>query len=201
MSGGRQESKFKEAIRYYAPIVEDYRKQGNLLDVTAIILANLCVAYIMTSQNDKAEALMRQIEAAERALAEERSDKPSFHLCIVNLVIGTLYCSKGNYEFGISRVMKSLEPYERKLGTDTWYYAKRCFLGLAEALAKHMVVLKDSTFVMILRVLDAVEKHGREILTVIPQIEDAEDAPPKRVVSQEARLVKRMYLRIREGLV
>jgi tetratricopeptide repeat protein 30 len=39
----------------------------------------------------------------------------------VNLVIGTLYCAKGNFEFGISRIIKSLEPYEKKLGTDTWY--------------------------------------------------------------------------------
>ena len=39
----------------------------------------------------------------------------------MNLVIGTLYCGKGNFEFGISRIIKSLEPYEKKLGTDTWY--------------------------------------------------------------------------------
>ena len=30
-----------------------------------------------------------------------------FHLCIINLVIGTLYCAKGNFEFGIGRVMKA----------------------------------------------------------------------------------------------
>lgn len=39
---------------------------------------------------------------------------------------------QGNFEFGISRIIKSLEPYEKKLGTDTWFYAKRCFLALAE---------------------------------------------------------------------
>lgn len=50
--------------------------------------------------------------------------------------------AQGNFEFGISRIMKSLEPYDKKLGTDTWYYAKRCFLGLAENLAKHMLLLK-----------------------------------------------------------
>ena len=47
---------------------------------------------------------------------------------------------------GIGRVMKSLEPYAVKLHTDTWFYAKRCFLALSEALAKHMIVLKDATF-------------------------------------------------------
>lgn len=49
---------------------------------------------------------------------------------------------QGNYEFGISRIMKSLEPYDKKLGTDTWYYTKRCFLGLALTMAKSMVTLK-----------------------------------------------------------
>ena len=60
------------------------------------------------------------------------------------LFTGTLYCAKGNYEFGISRVIKSLEPYNKKLGTDTWFYAKRCFLSLIENLAKHMISVRDS---------------------------------------------------------
>lgn len=99
----------------------------------------------MTSQNAEAEELMKKIEKEEEAVSFEDQDRKLFHLCIVNLVIGTLYCSKGNYEFGISRVMKSLEPYNKKLGTDTWFYAKRCFLSLVEQLAKQLVVLKDST--------------------------------------------------------
>ena len=41
--------------------------------------------------------------------------RQAFHLCIINLVIGTLYCAKGNFEFGISRVMKALEPYPKKV--------------------------------------------------------------------------------------
>ena len=38
-----------------------------------------------------------------------------YHLCIVNLVIGTLYCSKLNFEFGVSRIIKSLEPIQKKV--------------------------------------------------------------------------------------
>lgn len=99
----------------------------------------------MTAQNSEAEQLMKRIEKEEETVSFEEQDKKLFHLCIVNLVIGTLYCAKGNYEFGISRVMKSLEPYNKKLGTDTWYYAKRCFLSLFEQLAKQLVVLNDNT--------------------------------------------------------
>jgi tetratricopeptide repeat protein 30 len=28
---------------------------------------------------------------------------------------------------------------------DTWYYAKRCFLALAENMAKHMLIIKVNT--------------------------------------------------------
>ncbi|XP_075221413.1 tetratricopeptide repeat domain 30 isoform X2 [Lycorma delicatula] len=112
-----QDNKFKEATGFYEPIVKKY--YNNILGVSAIVLANLCVSYIMTAQNDEAEELMRKIEKEEERLAYEEPDKKVFHLCIVNLVIGTLYCAKGNYEFGISRIIKSLEPYNKKLGTDT----------------------------------------------------------------------------------
>ncbi len=78
-----QETKFKDAIRYYDPIVK--RLQDNLLDITAIVLANLCVGFIMTSQNEDAEELMRRIEKEEERLSFTDPDKQSFHLCIVNL--------------------------------------------------------------------------------------------------------------------
>jgi hypothetical protein len=43
-----QETKYRDAIRYYQPLVA--ANASNLLGVTAIVLANLCVSYIMTSQ-------------------------------------------------------------------------------------------------------------------------------------------------------
>jgi hypothetical protein len=95
--------------------------------------------------------------------------KPIFHLCIINLVIGTLYCSKGNYEFGVSRILKSLEPLDRKLGPDTWYYAKRCFVALAEVMAKHMITLRDAVVNDILSFLEEADKAGKAIVTVIAQ--------------------------------
>jgi tetratricopeptide repeat protein 30 len=72
-----QENKFKEAIRYYEPIVK--KNSEALLGVTAIVLANLCVAYIMTSQNELAEELMRQVEREEEqaALQVGLQDVPS----------------------------------------------------------------------------------------------------------------------------
>jgi len=195
-----QEGRFKEAIRYYDPIVKKHSE--SLLDVAAIVLANLCVSFIMTSQNEEAEELMRKIEKEEERSTQLDPDKPVFHLCIVNLVIGTLYCAKGNFEFGISRIIKSLEPYDKKLGTDTWYYAKRCFLAMAENMAKHMLMLKDASMLEVLTFLDAANKHGAKIPTVIaPSVvidgAAAEDTSTHNVAF-EARQIKKLYLRLRE---
>ncbi|XP_024936945.1 tetratricopeptide repeat protein 30A isoform X2 [Cephus cinctus] len=193
-----QENKFKEATGFYEPIVK--KKYDNILDVSAIVLANLCVSYIMTSQNAEAEELMKKIEKEEETISFEEQDKKLFHLCIVNLVIGTLYCSKGNYEFGISRVMKSLEPYNKKLGTDTWFYAKRCFLSLLEQLAKQLVVLKDSTLQECVQFLEHCEVYGRDVQTVVEQPFDIQEVPTipqgKQTVTYEARYLKALFLKL-----
>ena len=49
--------------------------------------------------------------------------------------------------------MKSLEPYHKKLGTDTWYYTKRCFLSLFENMARHSVVIRDQVLMEMLHFL------------------------------------------------
>ena len=54
------------------------------------------------------------------------------------------------------------------------YYAKRCFLALAETLSKHMIMLQDVTFHDILSFLDAADQNGKGILTVITQGPDQE---------------------------
>ena len=50
-SHAAQEAKYKEASGFYDAIVKKYE---NLLDASPVVLANLCVACIMTSQNEKA---------------------------------------------------------------------------------------------------------------------------------------------------
>merc|ERR1712066_238520 len=156
------------------------KHNDNLLSVTAIILANLCVAYVMTSANEEAEELMRLVEKEEEKVADPA--KPVYHLCIINLVIGTLYCAKGNFEFGISRIIKSLEPYDRKIGVDTWYYAKRCFLALGETLGKNMILLKDEAFDDIIAFFDAASQVGKNIPTTIIPLEQ-ENQENKRTVA------------------
>ena len=56
-------------------------------------------------------------------LAYEYPERKVYHLCIVNLVIGTLYCSKGNFEFGITRVIKVLFKSHIEFSIVTVYFS------------------------------------------------------------------------------
>ncbi|PIO57292.1 hypothetical protein TELCIR_21301, partial [Teladorsagia circumcincta] len=62
------EQKFKEAAGFYEPIVSK----------------NFVTA----------EELMRKVEREEDDARELDETRKCFHVCIINLVIGTLYCSK-----------------------------------------------------------------------------------------------------------
>lgn len=141
---------------------------------------------------------MRKIEKEEEQISYDSPDKKVFHLCIVNLVIGTLYCAKGNYDFGISRVIKSLEPYNKKLGTDTWFYAKRCVLSLLENMSKHMVLLRDSVVQDCLLFLEHCEVYGGEEPAVIqpPLQEEGSASLGRNSVTYEARLLKALFYQV-----
>uniref|UniRef100_A0A672FSS9 Tetratricopeptide repeat protein 30 n=1 Tax=Salarias fasciatus TaxID=181472 RepID=A0A672FSS9_SALFA len=205
------QNKYKEAIGFYEPIVKkhyDNVEQCNIqecpckckisiLNVSAVVLANLCVSYIMTSQNKEAEELMRKIEKEEEQISYDDPDKKVFHLCIVNLVIGTLYCAKGNHDFGISRVIKSLEPYNKKLGTDTWFYAKRCFLSLLENMSKHMIMLRDAVVQDCIQFLEHCEVYGKEVPALIEQpLEEVRIHSGKNTVTYESRLLKALFYEV-----
>ena len=68
-----QDSKYRDAIRYYEPFIR--RQMDDLLEITAIVLANLCVSYIMASQNADAEELMKCVEKEEDRVAIEEPER------------------------------------------------------------------------------------------------------------------------------
>ena len=117
----------------------------------------------------------------------------TYHLCIVNLVIDTLYCVKGYYNFGVSRIVKSLEPFQKKLGTDTWLYAKRWLMSLTETLAKHMLVLVGLSYNENLSFLDAIEIHGKSVKIVIEPLEESID---KKTAGYETKFIKSSFLNL-----
>ncbi|XP_065176423.1 intraflagellar transport protein 70A-like [Sycon ciliatum] len=187
--------RYTDAVKFYEPIVKAYYRTP--LEIKPIILANLCVCYIMTGHNVEAEEMMILVEKYEEEAAYEEPDKKCYHLCIINMVIGTLYCAKGNFEFGFSRIMKSLEPYNRKLGTETWFYAKRCLIALMESMAKQMFFLRDEIMSEIVLFLTRVEKYGQKIVAHAEHpLEENPMHEGRNTVAYEARYLRALFLTI-----
>lgn len=182
---------WKEAMRYYEPLVKKH--DDDLHSLKAITVANLCVCYIMSSRNEDGEELMRRVENEEDTV-ERYKDK--YHLCIINLVIGTLYCSKGNFHFGLSRIIKALEPYDKRLSVDTWFYTKRCLLAYLEQISKRMIYMHDDSYDEVMGFLDEVETHGKDIRTVIGTVDEHEAY--KSTISYEARRLKLFFIQMKD---
>uniref|UniRef100_A0A914P460 Tetratricopeptide repeat protein 30 n=2 Tax=Meloidogyne incognita TaxID=6306 RepID=A0A914P460_MELIC len=121
--------------------------------------------------------------------------KLNFNFIFYNLVIGTLYCAKSNYEFGISRIVRALEPCERKLGVDTWFYSKRCLTSMMENIAKCVIVIRDDVLIECLQFLEACEAHGHEIPTEA-NLFAVRPGEIVRMVSHEARLLRALLLQL-----
>ncbi|XP_035894759.1 tetratricopeptide repeat protein 30 homolog [Anopheles stephensi] len=186
--------RYKEAAAFYEPIVR--QNYDDILSIPASVLANLCVAYIMTSQNEEAEELMRKVERAEERKGNATGQ--CLHLCIVNLVIGTLYCAKNNYEFGLSRIAHALDGGSgARLCADTWIHVKRCVLGLLTGMAKQTIVLPSIALQETLNFLRACEAYGITIPSVLTgPLEDSGEQPP--TIGLEARKLLALLLRLME---
>lgn len=186
-----QDGKHKEAIDYYKSIINSYG--DDLLKCETIVLANLCVWYILDSNNGEAEKLIKKIEEAENIAKINEPETQVVHSWIVNLVIGTLYWSKGKYDFGISLITRSLSPTKEKLGTDTWYYTKRCFLSLIEKAIKKQTEIKEDLHKKIIKFLDSAYHAGKDITTLI-YVEKSERH--KSTVAYEARFLKKIFIKL-----
>lgn len=77
-----------------------------ILNVSAVVLANLCVCYLVTSQNEEAEELLRKLEKEEEQRSLDNPQSKFFHLSIVNLVIG--------YLFNTTSIFKSTKGFYRR---------------------------------------------------------------------------------------
>lgn len=116
--------------------------------------------------------------------------------------------AQGNYEFGVSRVIKSLEPYSAKLSTDTWFYAKRCLLSLVDGLAKHMIPFKAEAWDEVLGFLEEAEAVGHSIPASFAEAGAGGGAAalagggPRgsegATVASEARLLRALLLKMRQ---
>ncbi|GAU90352.1 hypothetical protein RvY_02779 [Ramazzottius varieornatus] len=157
---------YVEAAKFYEAVVKP--QTTDMMKLSPVLLANLCVSYVMTSRNDEAEEILRRVEDAENYVVEAegvQGSSTSSHLCVINLVIGTLYCSKGNFQFGLNRLLKSFEPsVSAKLNRTTWMYAKRMLLAALYALAHRDVMLATASLLDCIQFLRQCQDAGKSLL-------------------------------------
>ncbi|TNJ27616.1 putative TPR repeat family protein [Giardia muris] len=186
---------YTRATEEYKLIVDSTPPQ-DILSVSAVALANLCVGLILINANKEAETLMHVVDLAEKeALAQgEATDRqPPLHLCVINLVIGTLYTVRGNVSFGITRIIKGLEPVAKRLSPDTWLYTKRPLLALAETCAMNLGGPPDEALIdRVLIFLDEVILHGKDTPTIGSQAYIG--FVRHTTIAEEARSLKALFL-------
>ncbi|KAL9188302.1 hypothetical protein ACHAXT_006680 [Thalassiosira profunda] len=191
------QQKFDQSIRHYKQLLASH-SEADLLKVPPVALANLCVAYILTNNNEAAEALIKAVEREEQQQSALGNQERTYHSCIINLAVGTLYCERGGqYDFGISRVCKSLEPFEKHLSQDTWSHAKLCFLSLASKISKAAYSISDDTLQEIVNFLEDVQGNGKHI--VVGDEDTGSDPlnPSDPVtIASEAGLLKDTFVKI-----
>ena len=59
--------------------------------------------------------MLWQFKEFNSLLVQYSANCCNFFLNSFYFSLRTLYCAKGNYEFGVSRIIKSLEPYQKKV--------------------------------------------------------------------------------------
>ncbi len=186
-----QGNKFDASVTYYERLLERHAS-ADLLKMSAVALANLCVAYVLVEQNETAEELIKTIEREEEELvAIENSGGQIYHSCIVNLCIGSLYCERKNYAFGIDRICKSMEPFEKNVCSDTWFYAKKSLLAFALSLSNQSATINDDLFRDLLHFFGGMETHGKAIPT------GSNDA--EATIGSEAQQLKNMFILLAHG--
>jgi tetratricopeptide (TPR) repeat protein len=170
------DNRFEECVQLYETILANCEEQDNvdqngLLKVDPMVLGNLCASYILTGRNRDAEELIKEVEHVEDSVhdgsslslqlsRESRFTQTTSHLTHLNLAIGTLYCVKGNHEFGLVRIFKSLEPIHQKLTTFAWQHTKVCILSTLDKHCRQLIYIKDELFDQIVGFLMQCETHG-----------------------------------------
>lgn len=185
---------YDQAADLYRTVL-DATPSEDILSVPAIALANLCTSLILLNRNAEAEKLMQLTDQAEIEFmgVHGGAGKPPLHLCVINLVIGTLYSVKGNILFGISRILKALEPIGQRLSPDAWMYSKRPLLALAEACALSLGgPVEEGVIDNVIMFLDEVIRCGREIPIAAAQVKIG--IGKETTVADEARALKALFL-------
>ncbi|MBN3280173.1 TT30A protein, partial [Polyodon spathula] len=155
----------------------------------AIVLANPCIFYIMTSQTEEVSKAISGILSGPVNVRSSLISQWYYYIIeiLIHLTFISIICI--NVNSGLVTVLQLNFP----LGTDTWYYTKRRFLSLLENMSKHMIMLQDCVLqeliIFLLRV--------KNVPAVIEQpLEEYRMHTGKSTVTYESRLLKALIYEI-----
>lgn len=210
------DTRYEECLQIYEDLLPKSDEES-ILSADPLVLANLCVVYVLTGRNSDAEQLIKEVEQEENefpdfslagddipdSVARFNEDRIP-HSQHINLAIETLYCVKGNYEFGLSRMFKTMEPLKEKLTCTTWFHAKRCILALLNQCCKQAQTVNDDLFDNVVKFLFQCEILGANIPARIhssakcTSIQEQEqiDLDGRNSVTYEARYLRSLCLTV-----
>jgi len=214
------DSMYEECIKMYEDLLPKSDNES-ILKCDPMILANLCVSYVLTGQNSDAEQLIKEVELEENDYKnfDYQGDDMSknepignngsglSHLQLMNLAIETLYCVKGNYQFGLGMMFKTMEPMGERLTPDSWYHAKRCILALLDKFSRRIVSVQDDLFDRLLNFLVDCETLGTHLSVECnsgspynssgqPKFKNIDSDDSGRTVCSEARYLRSLCLNV-----
>lgn len=105
--------------------------------------------------------------------------------------------ASGNFEFGITRVMRALEPLPAHLDAPRWHAAASCLLALLDAVAKNMLVLKDALVADLLAWLEDAEVAGKGVVVVASGSKEDGGGAQQTVWSQ-ARALRSLLMKMHD---
>jgi tetratricopeptide (TPR) repeat protein len=111
--------KYEEAIAFYKRSLEI----ASLVEVPPSVIGNLCVGLLILDRNDEASHCFGILES---------SSELELHCSVTDLLIGLLYCSRGNFNFGLERIIRAVLAKPSKILEETWSYVKTGLLGLLD---------------------------------------------------------------------
>jgi hypothetical protein len=117
-------------------------------------VAYYCASLVMAEENERAEEILH-------AVAQDKSRS-----LMINLVIGHLYCTRGNHIFGIDRIISAIKD-ESTLNPGTWLFCKQSLMSLLKVSISGIgPILSDDFVERLMDFLLKVEAYGKNISIV-----------------------------------
>jgi tetratricopeptide (TPR) repeat protein len=113
---------YGKALECYQRVLGTGERNSRL--VPDMVIANFCASLIQSDRSDEAEKLMADLAVT----------RPST-LIVVNILVGQLYCLRGDWGFGISRILE----LPSKMDVETWYFVKEIILELCLGMSEWRV--------------------------------------------------------------